>query len=153
MWASIVMDYPEARDYVGSDVVLGKGMYYEYKRENWTKISDQSQEVQDFYATRFVQKYGYSIEYVEESPSVPKSIAVLKDWAERGNKIAPTSSNLFIKSNDRAMVEYYSEVPAGDKVEMFIAAPWRMTYKEHEAEILEEIELLGAAKREFYGGK
>ena len=151
MWGTPLMDYPEAFEYAGEDVVIGKGMYYEYKKENWTKISDQSQEVIDFYATRFVEKYGYTIEYVEESPSVPKSIQLMKDCAARGMKIAPVSSNLFIKTNDRAMVEYYSEIETGKSVAMYLAAPWVMTRKENEAAILEEIELLGNAKREFYG--
>lgn len=151
MWGTPLMDYPEtAFEYAGEDVVIGKGMYYEYKRENWTKIADQSQEVIDFYATRFVEKYGYTIEYVEESPSVPKSIQLMKDCAAKGMKIAPTASNLFIKTNDRAMVEYYSEIETGKSVAMYIAAPWVMTRKENEAAILEEIELLGSAKREFY---
>jgi hypothetical protein len=39
----------------------------------------------------------------------------------------------------------------GDKVVGFLGCPWRRTHKKYEATILEEIELLGNAKREFYG--
>ena len=75
----------------------------------------------------------------------------MKKCAERGFSIAPVSSNIFIKTNDRSTVEYYSEQDYRDSIKMYIGCPWIMTHKKNEEAILEEIELLGAAKREFYG--
>ena len=150
IWGCPFIHFEEPYEYMDKDTLVGESNFYEYKKEKWTKISDQSKEVQDFYATRFVQRYGYTIEYVEEDPIVQKAIDTLKKCAERGFGIAPVSSNIFIKTNDRSTVEYFSEQEYSDSVKMYIGCPWRMTHKDEEDVILEEIELLGVAKREFY---
>lgn len=151
IWGCPFMHYEEPYEYMDKDTLVGESNYYEFKKEKWTKISDQSKEVQEFYATRFVQRYGYTIEYVEEDPVVQLAIDTMKKCAERGFDIAPVSSNIFIKTNDRSTVEYYSGQDYRDSIKMYIGCPWIMTNKKSEAAILEEIELLGNAKREFYG--
>ena len=145
------MYYEESYEYMDKDTLIGESNYYEFKKEKWTKISEQSETVQEYYNTRFVQQNGFSIEYVEEDPVVQLAIDTMKKCAERGFPIAPVSSNIFIKTNDRSTVEYYSEQDYRDSIKMYIGCTWIMTNKKNEEAILEEIELLGNAKREFYG--
>lgn len=150
-WGCPYMFYDEPYEYTDKDTLVGESNYYQFKKEKWTKISDQSEEVRNYYATRFIQRNGFSIEYVEEDPIVQKAIDCMERCAKSGIKIAPVSSNIFLKENDRATVEYYSQCEYKDSVEMFIGCPWVMTRKENEETIIDEIQRLGAAKREFYG--
>ena len=150
-WGCPYMFFDEPYEYTDKDTLVGESNFYQFKKEKWTKISDQSKEVQEFYATRFVQRTGMTIEYVEEDPVVQRAIDTMERCAKSGFKIAPVSSNSFIKENDYATVEYYSQCEYKDSVAMFIGCPWVMTHKDKEGAILEEIELLGEAKREFYG--
>jgi hypothetical protein len=160
-WNSPFLHYEEAYDYFDTDCVIYSEMYYTFKKEEWTKISDQDQWVKDYYAGPFktrefyadyVAKYGdVPIEYVEQDPVVEKTIRKREEYAARGYKFVAAMSNIFIKTNDRATVEYYHDSPIENSVAGYFACPWVPTIKgDSEKAILEEIELLGAAKREFY---
>ena len=160
-WNSPFLHYEEAYDYFDTDCVIYSEMYYTFKKEEWTKISDQDQWVKDYYAGPFktrefyadyVAKYGdVPIEYVEQDPVVEKTIRKREEYAARGYKFVAAMSNIFIKTNDRATVEYYHDSPIESSVAGYFACPWVPTIKgDSEKAILEEIELLGAAKREFY---
>lgn len=161
-WNSPFLHYEEAYDYFDTDCVIYSEMYYTFKKEEWTKVSEQDEWVRNYYAndfrkreaySKYVEKYGDTpIEYVEQDPVVEKTIRKREEYAAKGYKFVAAMSNIFIKTNDRATVEYYHNSPIEDSVAGYFACPWVPTVKgKSEEAILEEIELLGAAKREFYG--
>ncbi len=160
-WNSPFLHDEEAYDYFDTDCVIYSEMYYTYKKEEWTKVSEQDEWVRNYYANDFktrelyheyVAKYGDKpIEYVEQDPVVDRTIRKREEYAAKGYKFVAAMSNIFIKTNDRASVEYYHNSPIEGSIAGYMACPWVRTVKEKEAALLEEIELLGAAKREFYG--
>ena len=161
IWQGPFYDYPDAADYLGSYLTICPDMYYAYDKKDWHKLSEQSEWVRGYYENDFktrasyaeyVEKYGDTpIEYIEQDPAVPKTIAKSEGYIKDGFKIFVTSSNIFSKINDRAGVEYYfNRQDLHHGVAGFIGCPWRATTKEWEADILEEIELLGSAYKEFY---
>ena len=125
-------------------------MYYSYLKKHWHKISEQSEEVKDFYATRFVRRYGYTIEYVEESPSVIDVMKQQRRFIEEGRRFLIATSNLYTKTCEVDAVEYVKEIcPDLSLVEGFMTTTWKQTVKENEELILEAIELMGKAKKRF----
>ena len=89
--------------------------------KKWTKIADQSQEVIDFYATRFVEKYGYTIEYVEESPSVPKSIQLMKDISNATSFFPTDANSMFDGVADNMINNNGTEATSGTSTGVVVA--------------------------------
>ncbi len=161
IWQGPFYDYPDAEDYLGSHLTICPDMYYAYDKKDWHKLSEQSDWVKGYYKNDFknrrsypeyVAKYGdVPIEYIEQDPAVPKTIKKSEEYIKNGFQIVVTSSNIFSKINDRAGVEYYfNRQDLRHGIAGFIGCPWKKTLKEFEADILEEIELLGSAYKEFY---
>ena len=165
IWEDVCIYYEEElwKKYVDKNVLLAGGQYYEYDKSCWTPVSEQSDWVKGYYwgegfkmkkarYAEYVSRYGDKpIEYVEQDPGVQNRIDFMKNCIEDDRKFVAISSNIFCKTNDRSTVKFVNDSDFGDKVVGFLGCPWRRTHKEHEAAILEEIELLGNAKREFYG--
>ena len=61
----------EDAERIKKSVIPEVWMYYSYLKENWTLISQQDDEVKDFYANEFVRRYGYTIEYVDGMIGAP----------------------------------------------------------------------------------
>ncbi len=161
IWQGPFYDYPDAADYLGNYLTICPDMYYAYDKKDWHKLSEQSDWVKGYYENDFenrasyaeyVAKYGDKpIEYIEQDPAVPKTIAKSEEYIKNGYQILVTSSNIFSKINDRAGVEYYfNRTDLRHGVAGFIGCPWHATTKAYEKDILEEIELLGSAYKEFY---
>ena len=162
MWTSACRQYTDEEwmPNVSTDNVLGCGHYYEYDPAKWSPLSEQSEWVKGYYANEFkeraaykeyVAKYGdVPIEYVEQDPVVFK----ITDGAERTFAAGYTQiiifSNIFLRANTNSAVKYFSKHPCQDQIAGYLGCTWRRTLKENEEAILEEIELLGEAKRRYY---
>ena len=150
MWHDPFANYPDlAHEGVPKDVVPDVWMYYEYRKDHWTKISEQPQFIQDFYKTGFVQRYGYTIEYVEEDPVVTEAIDAINRFQEEGRHFLITTSNWSIKTCEEGAAEYFKkECPDLSLLDGFMTAPWGGMDKQN-PRLLESIELLGKAKQIF----
>ena len=77
-----------------------------------------------------------------------------KDWIrehiENGFQVVLITSNSFTKNNARATVGCYFNSSLRHGILGYIACPRLSTTRKNEAAILEEIELLGSAVREYY---
>ena len=162
MWDSTCQQYTH-EDWmprVPKDIAIGCGHYYEYDPEKWTPLAEQSEWVKGYYETDFkkrdiykeyVAKYGdVPMEYVEQDPVVDKYIRCADENFEAGYPQVIIFSNVFLKGNTESAVKYYSKHPCEDKIIGFLGCTWQRTLKENEANILEEIALMGKARREFY---
>lgn len=124
-------------------------MYYSYLKENWTLISEQSQEVIDFYATEFVRRYGYTIEYVEESPSVINAMKLLQDFFKEKRHFFLATSNLYIKNCECDAVEYVRRNNADlSLLDGMIGTPWSQLVPENKELFWEAAELVGKARKQ-----
>ena len=124
-------------------------MYYTYLRENWTLISEQSQEVIDFYATEFVRRYGYTIEYVEESPSVINAMKLLEKFFEEKRHFFLATSNLYIKTCESDNLEFVRRNnPDLSLLDGMIGTPWSQLVPENKELFWEAAELVGKARKQ-----
>ena len=150
MWQGVFLsNRQKAFETIPKDVVINSALYYSYKKENWTKISEQSEEEQNFYATRFVQRHGYTIEYIEEDPVVTRVIEARKDYLEAGYHMIGVTTNLFIKTNEVDTAEYFKENFPKEQIDGLLTCPWLETTKQNEEQILEAIDLLNIAKQKW----
>ena len=100
MWQSTFVFNEEAYDAIPNDVVVGSSHYYAHNKEKWHKISEQSEWEREYYATRFLQRNGYSIEYIEEDPVLELKMEGRKKLVEKGFPVAIVTTNIFIKDNE-----------------------------------------------------
>ena len=87
---------------------------------------------------KYLERYGDTrIEYVEQDETVKMFMDFLEYIGERNYKFFTISSNIFIDTNDRSTIEYYSKwkYRAGGLGHMGL--PWVSTTKENEKAILE----------------
>jgi hypothetical protein len=82
MWASTCMHTMDVWEkHIPDDMIFAAGHYYEFEKEKWTKIADQSPWVQKYYwdgmfenrslYKKYVERYGNTkIEYVEQDETV-----------------------------------------------------------------------------------
>ena len=152
IWHDAFSTYGDAAyENISKDIIPETWMYYSYLKKHWHKISEQSQEVIDFYATRFVRRYGYTIEYVEESPSVIDVMKQQKRFIEEGRHFLIATSNLYTKTCEADAVEYIKEIcPELSLIEGFVTTTWSQTVKDKEELILEAVELMGKARQKWY---
>ncbi len=162
MWESTCKEYEneEWMPHVSKNTVIGCGHYYEYDPNKWTKLSEQSEWVRGYYENEFkkrdiykeyVAKYGdVPIEYVEQDPVVDKYVKCANDNFAAGYTQVIIFSNIFLKANTNSAVKYFSKHPCQNQIAGYIGCTWRRTLKENEEAILEQIELIGKAKREYY---
>ena len=162
MWASTCMHTPgEWEKHIPEDVIFAAGHYYEFEKEKWTKIADQAPWVQKYYwggmferrnlYKKYLERYGNTkIEYVEQDETVQMYMDFLEYISERNYKFYIITSNIFIDTNDRSSVEYYSKWKYKDNILGHFALPWVRTTKVNEAKILAEIETLAKAVKECY---
>lgn len=161
MWNSPFLYDKKAYDYFGRDVIIYSEMYYTYKKEDWTSIENQMDIVKNYYRDAFprrdfykdyVANYGdVPIQYIEQDPVVSRTIRKREEYVAHGYQVVVATSNIFIRNNDWATVEYYHDSDIEHGIAGYIACPWRPTNKEYEEAILEEIRLLGEAREAFYG--
>ncbi len=156
MWQSTFVHNEAAYDAIPNDVVVGSSHYYAHNKEKWHKISEQSEWEREYYATRFPQRYGYTIDYIEEDPVLETKMKGRKKLFEKGFPVAIVTTNIFIKDNEIDEAEHikatYSQAEI-DNLDGFVACPWRFMDPEWEDAIIEQIELLGKAKEYFYSDK
>ena len=147
MWHDPFNDLaPEYSKDIDKDIFPYVWMYYSYLKENWTLIADQDEEVRNWYATQFPLRYGYTVEYVEESPSVIKAMALLEKFMAEGHKFIMTTSNLYIKNCEKDAIEFVRRNnPDFSCLAGMITTTWSNMCEEREALIMESIELLGEA--------
>lgn len=163
IWGSTCIHYEDTwRNYIDKDIILAKGQYYEYDPANWTRIEDQGEAEKEYYwGERFKKSPAYKIylemygdkpmEYIEQDPSVARNIKWISQCIKEGYQMFIVPSNVFLKSNTYSAVRYYCGREEEKGIVGFMGASWKPTTKKNEAAILEEIELLGKAKKEFYG--
>lgn len=163
MWASTCMHNLDIWEkYIPKDVVFGLGHYYEFEKENWTKVADQDEAVRNYYwggkfetrslYQKYLERYGNTrIEYVEQDETVRMYMDFLEILGEKGYKFYVITSNIFIDTNDRSSVAYYSKWKYRDSIIGHFGLPWVSTTKKNEKAILTETEVLAKAVREFYG--
>ncbi len=151
MWHDPFNDLePEFSKDIDKDIFPYVWMYYSYLKENWTLISEQDEEVREWYRVQFVKRYGYTVEYVEESPSVLKAMALLEKFMAEGHKFIMTTSNLYIKNCEVDSLEFVRRNnPDFSCLAGMITTTWSNVCEEREALIIESIELLGKAKAKY----
>lgn len=149
MWHDPFNDLePEFSKDIDKDIFPYVWMYYSYLKENWTLISEQDEEVREWYRVQFVKRYGYTVEYVEESPSVIKAMALVEKFMEEGHKFILTTSNLYIKNCEKDAIEFVRRHnPDFSCLAGMITTTWSNVCEEREPLIMESIELLGEAIR------
>ena len=146
--------------HVSKNTLIAGGHYYEYDKTKWTKVSEQSEWVKGYYENdfknrdlykKYVEKYGdVPIEYIEQDPVVSQVTDTTERLFDAGYTQMIIFSNIFLKANTESAVKFYSQHPCEDKIAGYIGCTWRRTLKENEEAILEQIELIGKAKREYY---
>lgn len=162
MWSSTCKMYADEEwmPHVSKSTIISGGHYYEYDETKLTPLSEQSDWVKGYYTNDFkkrdiykeyVAKYGdVPIEYVEQDPVVFQ----IKDGADRnfaaGYNQVIIFSNIFLRANTHSAIKFYSKHPCEDRIAGYLGCTWRRTLKENEEYILEEIALLGEAKRQYY---
>ena len=138
----------EDAERIKKSVIPEVWMYYSYLKENWTLIKEQSQEVKDFYATEFVRRYGYTIEYVEESPSVLNAMKLLEKFFEEKRHFFLATSNLYIKNCEKDAIEYVRRNnPDLSLLDGMIGAPWSRMLPDKKEILWEAAELVGKARK------
>ena len=149
MWHDPFNDLePEFSKDIDEDIFPYVWMYYSYLKENWTLISEQDEEVREWYRVQFVKRYGYTVEYVEESPSVIKAMALVEKFMKEGHKFILTTSNLYIKNCEKDAIEFVRRHnPDFSCLAGMITTTWSNVCEEREPIIMESIELLGEAIR------
>ncbi len=151
MWHDPFNDLePEFSKDIDKDIFPYVWMYYSYLKENWTLISEQDEEVREWYRVQFVKRYGYTVEYVEESPSVIKAMALVEKFMKEGHKFIMTTSNLYIKNCEVDCLEFVRRHnPDFSCLAGMITTTWSNVCEEREAIIMESIELLGKARKQY----
>ena len=151
MWHDPFNDLePEFSKDIDKDIFPYVWMYYSYLKENWTLISEQDEEVREWYRVQFVKRYGYTVEYVEESPSVIKAMALVEKFMKEGHKFIMTTSNLYIKNCEVDGLEFVRRhSPDFSCLAGMITTTWSNVCEEREAIIMESIELLGKARKQY----
>ena len=151
MWHDPFNDLdPEYSKDLDKDIFPYVWMYYSYLKENWTLIADQDEEVRNWYATQFPLRYGYTVDYVEESPSVIKAMALLEKFMKEGHQFIMTTSNLYIKNCEVDGLEFVRRHnPDFSCLAGMISTTWSNVIEEREEIIMESIELLGRAKAKY----
>ena len=100
---------------------------------------------------KYLERYGNTkIEYVEQDDTCILYMDFLEYIGERNYKFYIITSNIFIDTNDRSSVEYYSKWKYKDNILGHFALPWVRTNKANEKAILTEIETLAKAVKECY---
>lgn len=152
MWGGIFIHHPDtAYEKIAEDIVVADGIYYAYNKENWHKISEQSAEVREFYATRFVRRHGYTIEYIEEDPIVPAIIHTVNTCIEKKRQFMAIASNIFSKINTDEVVEYFEKACTDKRFfEGFLTCPWVSCIKANEKSLLESVDLLADARKKYW---
>ncbi len=163
MWNTIFLHWEDAYEKFDKDVTIFTEMYYTYKKEDWSPISDQLDIVKKYYAETFkkrdfypqyVEKYGdVPIEYIEQDPVVSRTIGKRERYVKEGYNIVIATSNIFIKNNEWATFEYYSAPEQqwmDNNIAGFLACSWKEFIPEWEESVISQIELLGKARKAFY---
>lgn len=151
----------EAFKLFDKDVVIYTYMYYTYDKEDWSPISKQPENAKKYYLeggfqsrwfySDYVKKYGdVPIEFVEQDPAIDIAFKIRQKLYEHGYKMVHATTNMFIKKNEWTTLKYYKGHEQEDSILGYVACPWRATVKEWEEVLIEEIELMGKARREFY---
>ena len=150
MWHDPFNDLePEFSKDIDKDIFPYVWMYYSYLKENWTLISEQDDEVKDFYANEFVRRYGYTIEYVEESPSVLNAMKLLQKFFEEKRHFFLATSNLYIKNCEKDAIEYVRRNnPDLSLLDGMIGAPWGRMWPDRKELLWEAVELIGKARKQ-----
>ena len=151
MWHDPFKDLEEeySKD-IYDDILPYVWMYYSYLKENWNLIAEQEDEVRIWYETQFVKRYGYTIDYVEESPSVLMAIELLEEFIKKGKKFLMTTSNLYIKNCEKDALEFIRRNdPEFKCFEGMITAPWGRVVADRKDFLCEAIELVGKAKETY----
>ncbi len=151
MWHDPFKDLDEeySKD-INDDILPYVWMYYSYLKENWNRISEQEDEVRIWYETQFVKRYGYTIEFVEESPSVLMAIELLEEFIKKGKKFLLTTSNLYIKTCEKDALEFIRRNdPEFKCFDGMITAPWGRVVADRKDFLCEAIELVGKAKETY----
>lgn len=142
----------EFQNQLDKDVIPDLWMYYSYLKEHWTPIANQSEQEKDYYENEFVRRYGYKIEFIEEDPFVTLTTEFLHKFIKEGRKFLLAPSNLFVKCSEVDSVKYIKEVcPDQSLFTGLMSAPWGALTPDKDDFHLEAIELIGKAKKEYYG--
>ena len=162
MWGSTCRQYTDEEwmPHVSKEKnVIGCGHYYAYGEEDWTPLAEQDEWVRTYYATDFKKKSIYQdylakygdvpMEYVEQDPCVERNIRRTEQNFAAGYNQIVIFSNIFLKKNTLSAIKYFSKHPCQNQIAGYIGCTWRRTLKENEEHILEEIKLLGEAKRAY----
>ncbi len=124
-------------------------MYYTYLKENWTLISEQDEHVRNWYATEFVRRYGYSVEYIEESPAVIKATELLDRFFAEKRHFYLATSNLYIKTCERDNLEHVRRNnPDLSLLDGMIGTPWNQLVPSTKELFWEAAELVGKARKQ-----
>ena len=133
---------------ISKSVIPEVWMYYSYLKENWQKVSDEPEYVQEYYKNHFVKMYGHEIEYIEEDPFVVKTKELLDKFIAQKRPFICTTSNYQVNYNDRDTIRYImQEDPNFESFQGIINASWKMTEKKFEPILMESIDLLAEAKQ------
>lgn len=151
MWHDPFLNMTEKySDVIDREILPYVWMYYSYLRENWTLISEQSEEVRDFYAHEFVRRFGYTIEYVEESPFVLQTMKFMEKMFAEKRPFVLTTSNLYINNCEVDALEFVRRNnPDFSLFRGMITSTWNKMIPENSDLQLNAIELVSKAKKIF----
>ena len=160
VWHSMFLYFDDTFEIFDKDVVVFTCMYYTYDREDWTPLETQPENAVKYYHGEFKQRWFYPdyvakygdvpVEYVEQDPVIDRVLKKRQELYEKGYKMVMATTNMFIKNNEWVTLKKYKGHEHEDAILGYVACPWRATVKDWEEVLLEEIELMGKARKEFY---
>jgi len=125
--------------------MLSPWNYRGLKPEHYTPIESNPAYVAHYEGT------GYK--FVEEDPLCVRYMTQSVPMAEAGFEIVPCTSIVFgCMYNPDDVVEYFSQNAPRDTLAGFIAAPWHQTQMKHAENILQNMEMLKAAREKYCNG-
>lgn len=150
IWSDNAFEHPkEFRETISNEnILISPWHYFAFKEEHYTKIADH-QIYRDFYGK---EPYAHmNLTYVEDEPFFVLYRQEALPLAKDGYKVVPTTSTFNgCPYNTDDTVDYYKTYAPAESVAGFMAAPWKHTTMEKLPEILEDIRLMGEAKRKYY---
>ena len=139
---------PEDKVRIKDSVIPEIWMYYSYLKEKWTPVSEQDDHVRNWYKTEFVRRYGYEVEYIEESPAVLASMKLLDEFFTEKRHFMMATSNLYIKNCECDAVEFVRRNnPDFSLFDGMVGTTWSEFVPENRELWWEEAELIGKARK------
>ena len=153
IWADMLVNHPEEfrKHFAPGSVLLSPWQYFAMYEENFTPIT-HSQADYEYYTTGAFK--GSGIVYVEEDPACANYRKEVIPAMLEGYGMVPTTSNCFkCYCNHSDTLRWFKEKTPDEQVIGFMTAPWLMTTNKDAPVFEADMQLLTAARKQYYSKK